>query len=941
MFFCSIFRHEIDKFMKNARIGLLCWLSLLWMYPAGAQEKNEWVLPQPGEKTLVNTGWFARRANEVAVDGSRLSASPVDTAGWLPARVPGTVLTTLLENNLYPAPEFGTHNNLIPDIYEAGRDFYTYWFIRPFEIRELPAGRTVWLNLRGINYRAELFLNGKRLNRTTHEGMFLRKSYDITPYLRTGAPNLLAVIVYPPDPVGNPNGGQGGDGRIAQNVTMQYTPGWDWIQPVRDRNTGIWDEVSLTTTGPVRLQSPYIRTQVPGRRFPNAEKQKEAFVHASVEVENTTDQPLKGLLICETDGRRLTQSVSLSPNESREVAFPVLPIKHPRLWWPNGIGAQPLYDMRFSFEIDRQVSDRQQCRYGIREITTEKCSETGGRMFFVNGQKMYMPGGNYINSDWLLRLSPERYRDEVRFHAEMNLRMIRVWGGALLERPEFYEACDAYGLLVFQDLWGSGDCNGAWEDPMKKDSRERRREYPDNHALFIASVEDQVKMIRNHPSLCFWCGANEWPLAKDIDKELKETVFPKLDPGRLFVSFSTDTVFTRNLLGDNGDGPYGIREPEWFFTFRSHPFNPEAGSVGSPEIESMREMMSEADLKRFPRKGFTRNYVWRYHKDLGYGDHLERYGEVKDIETYCKYAQAVNYDQYRSFMEGWASHLWDWYTGILIWKTQNPWTALRGQMYDWYMDVNACLYGTRKGCEPLHPFYNPATREVALLNSGLEAQKALTVRAQLYDRSGKVFWEAVYSTDVEANQVKRLGSIPTWEPTPESASEPTLKPTRQSTLESEPEPEPELESTPKNVKGVYFLKLSLLSNKNEKPQPLFSQVYWLTTVPKDYTTLNQLPPCRPVVRAFLREEKGRYKGKVSLEAVDGISFFNRVKVLDKETGKQMLPVHYSDNYLTLMPGDREEIEVDFPAGLPKDRIRIVIDSWTAERLDCPLDRSGE
>lgn len=891
--------------MKNTCIILLCWLSFWLAHPAFAAENPRLILPVPGEKTLVHTGWFARRASEVSVDGNRLSASPADTAGWLPARVPGTVLTTLLENKLYPPPEVGTNNNLIPDIYEVGRDFYTYWFIRPFEISELPSDRTVWLNFRGINYKAELFLNGKRLNRTTHEGMFLRKSFNITPYLHTDAPNILAVIVYPPDPVGNPNGGQGGDGRIAQNVTMQYTPGWDWIQPVRDRNTGIWDEVSITTTGPVRLQSPFVRTEVPGIRSPRAEKQKEAFVHTTVEVENTTDQPLKGLLICETDGRRLTRQVSLLPNENKEVSFPALSIAHPRLWWPNGIGAQPLYAMRISFEVDGQLSDCNRFRYGIREITSEKCPITGGRQFFVNGQKIYMPGGNYINSDWLLRLSPERYRDEVRFHAEMNLRMIRVWGGALLERPEFYEACDEYGLLVFQDLWGSGDCNGAWEDPMKKDSRERRWEYPDNHALFIASVEDQVKMIRNHPSLCFWCGANEWPLAKDIDKQLKEEVFPKLDPGRLFVSFSTDTVFTRNLLGDNGDGPYGIREPEWFFTFRSHPFNPEAGSVGTPEIESMREIMPESDLKGFPRKGFTRNYVWRYHKDLGYGEHLEQYGEVKDIETYCRYAQVANYDQYRSFMEGWASHMWEWYTGILIWKTQNPWTALRGQMYDWYMDVNACLYGTQKGCEPLHPFYNRATRQVALLNSGLEAHKDLTVRAQLYGRNGKVMWEEAYSTNMEPNGVKGLGSVP----------------------------------EPKEADGVYFLKLTLLSKKEENPKVLFSQVYWLTTVPKDYTSLHQLPLSRPVVGASLREEKGRYKGKVSMEAVEGISFFNRVKILDKETGQRLLPVHYSDNYLTLMPGDRQEIELDFPASLPKDRIRIVIDSWTAERLDCPIDET--
>ena len=527
-------------------------------------------------------------------------------------------------------------------------------------------------------------------------------------------------------------------------------------------------------------------------------------MNTSVELENTGSTSLKGLLVCETNGTRLTQPITLSPFEKKTVSLNPLAVKNPRLWWPNGIGEQPLYDMNLSFEIGNQVSDRERLRYGIREITSDKCPDNGGRRFFVNGQKIYVTGGNYINSDWLLRLSPERYRDEVRFHAEMNLRMIRVWGGALVERPEFYNACDEFGILVFQDLWGSGDCNGAWEDPTKMDSRERRWEYPDNHDLFIASVEDQVKMIRNHPSLCFWCGANEWPLAND--QCLRKEVFPQLDPERLFVSFSTDTLFTRNYLGDNGDGPYGIQEPEWFFSFRSHPFNPEAGSVGSPEVESMREMMTEQDLAGFPRKGFTRNYTWRYHKDLGYGDHLERYGEVKDIETYCKYAQVVNYDQYRSFMEGWASHMWDWYTGILIWKTQNPWTSLRGQMYDWSLDVNASLYGTRKGCEPLHAYYNPVTRKAGLLNTTLKDYTDLSIIARIYNLEGKLLWEKETRANSKANTVQELLDIP----------------------------------VPEGIQGAYFLRLALNAD--------VPNIYWLTTEPKDYTSLSQLPKSRPVSR---------------------------------------------------------------------------------------------
>ena len=874
--------------MMNRCIYLFCWLCLAcWSKPVSAEGQALLVIPEPGEKTLIHSDWYARKANEVKMDGNRLSAVPLDKTGWLPARVPGTVLTTLLENGLYPAPEFGLNNNLIPDIHEVGNDFYTYWFTRQFTIDALPEGRNVWLNFRGINYKAEIFLNGKRINRNTHEGMFLRKTFNITPYLRTDAPNVLAVLVYPPTHVGNPNGGQGGDGQIARNNTMQYTPGWDWRQPVRDRNTGSWDEVSITTTGPVCLSFPYVVTKVPGVRDPETKTQKEAFVNTSVELENTGSTSLKGLLVCETNGTRLTQPVTLSPFEKKTVSLNPLAVKNPCLWWPNGIGEQPLYDMNLSFEIGNQVSDRERLRYGIREITSDKCPDNGGRRFFVNGQKIYVTGGNYINSDWLLRLSPERYRDEVRFHAEMNLRMIRVWGGALVERPEFYNACDEFGILVFQDLWGSGDCNGAWEDPTKMDSRERRWEYPDNHDLFIASVEDQVKMIRNHPSLCFWCGANEWPLAKDIDQCLRKEVFPRLDPERLFVSFSTDTLFTRNFLGDNGDGPYGILEPEWFFSFRSHPFNPEAGSVGSPEVESMREMMTEQDLAGFPRKGLTRNYTWRYHKDLGYGDHLERYGEVKDIETYCKYAQVVNYDQYRSFMEGWASHMWDWYTGILIWKTQNPWTSLRGQMYDWSLDVNASLYGTRKGCEPLHAYYNPVTRKAGLLNTTLKDYTDLSIVARIYNLEGKLLWEKETRASAKANTVQELLDIP----------------------------------VPEGLKGAYFLRLALNAD--------VPNIYWLTTEPKDYTSLSQLPKSRPGIKTEIKKEGSNFVGTVRLSADSQISFFNRIKVFDKETGKRILPVHYSDNYITLMPGDQQEISLEFPANLPEERIQIVVDSYNS------------
>jgi hypothetical protein len=849
-------------------------------------------LPEAGGKTLMNTGWLARRANEVLTDGNTLTLSPFTADGWMKARVPGTVLTTMLDNGMFPAPEVSLNNNLIPDIYDAGRDFYTFWFACPFDLNLPPRGQDVWLNFRGINYKADIFLNGKRLNADTHEGMFLRESFRITPYLNEKG-NLLAVIVYPPDPVGNPNGGQGGDGVIARNNTMQFTPGWDWIQPVRDRNTGIWDEVSLTVSGAVRVLHPYVSTRVPGARLPEG-KQQPAYLNVSVELQNTTAAPQKGTLVCETDGQRQTLPLTLAAGEKRTVTLKEMTLKNPRLWWVNTLGKPELYNLRVAFETGAgQVSDSRSLRYGVREITSSVEGKDKGRTFFVNGQPVYLTGGNYIASDWLLRLSPERYRDEVRFHAEMNLRMIRVWGGALLERPEFYNACDEYGILVWQDLWGTGDCNGAWIDPMKADSRERRWEYPDNHSLFLASVEDQVKMVRNHPSLCLWCGGNEYPLAKDIDSLLKHDLMPRIDPARLFVSYSTDkdAITGRHAL-PNMDGPYGIQETEWFFETKWVPLNPEIGNVGSPEVESMRAFMTAEELATPPQGRRRAHPTWIYHRDLGYGDHLERIGKVTDIETYCQYAQVVNYDQYRALMEGNASRMWDWYTGILIWKTQNPWTSLRGQMYDWYLDVNATLYGTRKGCEALHPFYNPVTRNACLLNATFSARKTV-LTAQIFLPDGRKVWEHQAAANIAANRADSLFAVP----------------------------------QPVEANGVYFLKLSLTENG----KILTDNIYWLTTQPKDFSGLTRLPRSTPAVKADLRQNGDVYTGTLSLRAADRISFFNRVKVFNKQTGERILPVHYSDNYLTLMPGDERVITLDFRSTLPREQIEIAIDSWTAER----------
>ena len=422
----------------------------------------------------LNSGWACANVSDVTVKGEALSSPTYGLKGWLPATVPGTVLTTLLNNKLVPDPFYGMNNERIPDIYTTGRDHYTYWFVKDFSEAAPAADGQVWLHFRGVNDGCDIYLNGHRLNATTHYGTYIRHSYNITPFLAKDGKNRLAVIVYPPVIVGNPNGGQGGDGTIAKNVGPQYTAGWDWIQPMRDRNTGIWDKVTIEKTGAVNVSNPHVVTLVPGPRWPDA-KQAPATIKVSAELDNATAKSIAGTLRYTIGGVTVSSKVTLAPKAHTEVQLPDLELKDPKLWWPAGYGPQHLYQSKVEFVENNKVDDTEEITVGVREIRTFWNTHTRSRELSVNGQNIFIKGGNWITSDAMFRFTDERYDAEVRFHRDMNLNLIRIWGGSLTERPEFFKACDKYGMLVFQDFWMSGDCNGRWVDPMKKEDQWTRR----------------------------------------------------------------------------------------------------------------------------------------------------------------------------------------------------------------------------------------------------------------------------------------------------------------------------------------------------------------------------------------------------------------------------------------------------------------------------------
>jgi mannosylglycoprotein endo-beta-mannosidase len=816
---------------------------------------------------LLHDNWQAIRKTDIPADGNTITLPEYRPTGWMEAIVPGTVLTTLLHNGKIPDPFIGLNNELIPDIYDTGREYYTYWFRNEFALPEMAEGRQTWLNFRGINYKADIFLNGKRVNTSPHEGMFLRTRYNITPFLNDGK-NILAVIVEPPLYVGDATRGQGGDGMIARNVTMQFTAGWDWITPVRDRNTGIWDMVSLEFSGDVDIRNSYVRTRVPGARMPG-ESQGPAYLTFSSELSNSSGQEITGRLMVEIDGNSYSRRVTLQPGEQLTAGLPEVRFRNPAVWWPNGMGDQPLYTARFSFVPDRgDESDSEQITFGIRETGNYFDEHIRGQVFTVNGQKVFIKGGNWIASDMLLRLSAERYEAEVRMHAEMNMNMIRIWGGGLTERPDFYDACDRYGILVWQDLWMTGDCNGRWLDPVKKESQARRREYPDDHSLFLTSVEDQVKMLRNHPSLYLWCGGNEFPPPENINRALVNDIFPRLDDTRYYLEESVSADLMDNIIGGVGDGPYGILEPEWIFLNRTNPLNPEIGSIGMPNIESLRKFIPEEDL--VPP---TRNRVrpaWSYHKYITLGDFPQRYGEIQDVADFAFKSQIVAYEQYRSLQEGINFRMWDWYTGMLVWKNQNPWTSLRGMFYDYYLDYTGGYFGYKSAARPVHIQLNLDDSTVCVINQSLYPLHDATAEVAVYDIHGRDShgWTTVFSA--EPQSVQNLEKL----------------------------------RLPDTGQQVYFARLIL---KDSSEAVLAENFYWLSAQPGTYRQLEEL---RPVT---LQVDQGSVSdGKLSVNVenpTDETAFFIRLKITDDNNGL-LLPVFIDDNYFTLLPGEKKTCTID-------------------------------
>lgn len=798
-----------------------------------------------GKLTLSGGGWQLQRASEVQAGGVEIASPAYKAEGWVTATVPGTVLTSYKNVGALADPNYADNQLMISESFFNSN----FWYRNEFQVPTSFKRDRVFLNFDGINWKANVYLNGKQVGRL--EGAFIRGKFDVTDCVKEGT-NVLAVEIIKNAHIGaikeknkqstDFNGGILG----ADNPTFHATIGWDWIPTMRGRNIGIWNDVFLTTTGKVTVQDPYVQTQF---ALPDT---TQARLTAEVVVKNHDGKDVSGVLQGKVGDVTFEQPVQLKAGEERTVVFdadrfPQLQVKNPRLWWPNGYGTPYLYDANFTFKVGEEVSDARDFKVGIRQMTF---NEDGGVLnLYVNGRRFIGRGGNWGFSESNLNYRGREYETAVAYHADMNFTMLRNWVG-MIGDEELYDACDKYGIMIWQDFWLANPADGP--DPY----------YPD---MFIANAEDYVKRIRSHASIGLYCGRNEGFPPETIDKALRRIVKEE-HPGMHYISSSADDVVS-------GHGPYRMLPAKTYFTLET----------GNDKFHSERGMPNVLTYESFLRT-YSPEGIWPQSDQWGMHDYtLEGaqgatsfneiiatgYGQPESAKEFADLAQWVNYDGHRSLFESRSKNR----MGLLMWMSHSCWPSMVWQTYDYYFEPTAAYFAIKKASEPLHIQWNPATDEVEVVNYHAGLRPGLKASVQVLNMDATVAWEKEATVDSREDTTEKCIKL----------------------------------EFPDGLSQVHFIKLVL----EENGKAVSENFYHRSKVENNYQALKQLP--KVSLRAQTQYDKGddgEWKAEVTVENRSQTpALMVRLNIVGDKDGKQFLPIFYSDNYFALLPGETKVVRV--------------------------------
>lgn len=830
-----------------------------------------------GTQKLTGGNWTLQRASEVTATGAQLSAA-YDDKSWLPATVPGTVLTSYLNAGAIPDPNIADQQLLISD------SFFTadFWYRNHFVVPQSQQGKRTWLNFDAINWKADVYFNGENIGKI--DGAFIRGKFDVTDLVNYGGENYLAVYIHKNDTPGpvtlqdKDSAGKNGGVLGSDNPTIHASIGWDWVPTIRGRNIGIYEDVYLSYSQDLTLSDPWAITDldIEHKDFSKSD------VTLKTRVSNPSDKAVtavvKGII---TPGNIPFESdpVTLAAGQFKDITVDTVTIQDPQLWWPNTYGDQFLYTAQMEIVVGGAVSDSRSFKFGVREFTydTEK-----PMTIYCNGTRIVCRGGNWGMDDSNLAATEEDYDIKVRMHAEANFTMIRNWVG-MTNHQAFYDACDKYGILIWDDFWLANPGDGP---------------NPNDETMFMDNVRDKILRNRYHASLALYCGRNEGNPPATLDKGFREET-TKLDGTRHYISHSADYVVS-------GFGPYGVQNPRYYFTNTAETLHSERGMPNIPSYESMMAMLTE-------EHAWPIDDVWGMHdftsgsaqNGNSFQNYMKNsYGNYDNLKDFVRIAQMVNYENHKAMFEAMYPNNSN---GLLMWMSQSAWPSMVWQTYDYYYDTNAGYFGIKTANQPINAIYNPVTNQVVLSNATPNDEKGLVTTLKVYDDSGKLIHESSETKDIGSDKTINLMKAPT-------------------------------------IAGATAIQYIRTTVEDAQGHLLASNFTWTNrSKERDYKAMMNLDKVTlKSTKATLTQEGTVCRYSVTLTNDSDIpALMIRLKTMN-DKGERVLPVYYDDNYISLMPGDSQTISFEFDRKyLNGGKPAMSIEGWNiteaAVESDVPSD----
>ncbi|WP_460473874.1 glycoside hydrolase family 2 protein [Emticicia fontis] len=859
---------------------LLGLLSSFFLLSCGSKVKVE-------ERTL-SENWTIASTKEINADAKSLSTQLINPEKWVKATVPTTVLGALVEAGVYKDPFVGKNLEKIPRAPFEN----SWWFRNTFELEDVNTQEEyLALKIDGINYRANFWLNGVKVaSQDTLFGAFRQFQIDITKAAKSGE-NVLLVEVFPPQ---------------VRDFYMGFV---DWAPTPPDHYMGIFRDITLKRSGKVDVT---VTTFIAPDLDPKDLTQ--ASLTISTELTNHSDASktveVKGII----EDISFKKSFTLAPHEHREVKFTPadtkeLLIKNPRLWWPNGLGNPEMYTLNLEVNENGKLSDKQSTRFGIRKIETY-LNDKGVRGYKVNGRDVLIKSAGWVD-DLFLRYMPEKDEAQIRYVKEMNLNSLRfegVWGN----NHHIYDLCDENGILLMVG-WS---CQWEWPDYLGMELKMKPGDEnlpinegvdlyavkltPDEETLLSNYLRDQVKWLRNHPSIFTWAGGSDAMPKPSLEKRYQD-ILKQYDPTRPFLISSGD--FTSELTGKSGmkmNGPYEYVPPVYWFEDKklggAFGFNSETGPGPQlPPISGIKKAIPAADL--WPPD----NKMWNYHsgrKDFNtLGVFLnaldKRYGKPQNLEELALKAQVMEYEAIRPMFEAFVINR-PVATGVVQWMLNSPWPDFYWQMYDYYLMPTGAYYGVKKAAQPVNIIYDYYNQTVHLSNDTRQALADIKAEVRLFDKNSKQIFAKTESVKMGENTTNKWLNLPALQ----------------------------------GKNGVYFLSLTLKNSKGEliadnfywlasqKDQLDWSKYFWFYTPQKqyaDFSGLNTLPKAEIKAEKSIKElSKDEFEVTLKLtNTSDKLAFFVEAELADGANGSVVAPVFWSDNYVSIPPKESKTITVKY------------------------------